>query len=393
MEYFIIHSLLISILLGLLVLWFLYSIAVTVYLTMLSRQYLCSLPKDDKIKNKPLKSYDSLIYQYANYDSLNVLVLTGGGVRGLVPLHILSYIESITGYKSGEIFDFMAGASTGAISVSALSCKDDNGKFIFTAKGLFQEYEDNVKEIFSSPWYHQLLTLFGILAPRFLPDGKLSVLRRYLGQLTFAELEGNLLIPVYDIVSNKLMILRNWDALDSSYSNFLVSDIVNGSSNPPTLFIPNSFSLNNTPYIFIDPAGMLNNPALHVILSLRTMFPHKQINLLLIDNGDFVRNNYSYNNVFSFGMYGLYQYIINLPTIAEQYSVDFIKEYLSCINGSDHGINFMEISSEAHRNMKPSNTSDKNIRVIREYADRLLYDNISTIDDYIEILMHKRVHN
>ena len=209
--------------------WIVYSIAVVIYLNRLASKYLTAMPKEDVVGDKELKDFNKIIEHYENREAINVLVLSGGGVRGLVPLHVLAYIEHITGKKTGELFDFFAGSSTGAISTAGFTVADENGEYKFSAKEILNEYEKNTKIIFSSPWYHQLLTLFGLFAPRFLPDGKMKVLKGYFDDLTLGELKGNLLIPVYNIESNKLQIIKNWNSMHGRANyNYLVKDLVNG---------------------------------------------------------------------------------------------------------------------------------------------------------------------
>ena len=49
-----------------------------------------------------------------------ILVLDGGGMKGLVELEALDQIEKSTGRKIIQLFDWMVGTSTGAIIVLAL---------------------------------------------------------------------------------------------------------------------------------------------------------------------------------------------------------------------------------------------------------------------------------
>ncbi len=105
------------------------------------------------------------------------------------------------------------------------------------AKEILNDYASNLKVIFSSPWYHQLLTLFGLFAPRFLPNGKMKVLEGYFDNLTLGELKGNLLVPVYNIATNDLQIVKSWSSIrGGSHDNYLVKDLINGASSPPMLF-------------------------------------------------------------------------------------------------------------------------------------------------------------
>jgi len=52
---------------------------------------------------------------------VKVLAIDGGGIRGLIPALVLEEIERRTGRLAAELFDLVAGTSTGAIIACALT--------------------------------------------------------------------------------------------------------------------------------------------------------------------------------------------------------------------------------------------------------------------------------
>jgi uncharacterized protein len=367
--------------------WITYSIMVVIYLHILSIRYLVPIKRDTLIKSS-LKKHTDLLEEYKYTDTLNVLVLSGGGVRGLVPLHILSYIENRTGKKVGELFDFVAGSSTGAITAAGICAGDEHG-FKFSAKDIMDLYEANSDRIFSSPWYHQLLTCFGLFAPRFLPDNKLSVLEYYSGDTTIGELKGNLIIPVYNMDKNKLQIVKNWKTpTEKSQNNFLTKDLVNGASSPPMLFPPVAFSIKGENYLFTDPAILINNPVLHVLLHIRMIFPEKKLNIISISNGGTASHSkYNYRHMFSFGLYGLYQYLFNSPTLSSQLYIDFMEEVQQF---AEEQLDFYRIKSTPDDDLSPTSLSTSNFANIRKFADKMLQENYQLINELSDQLLHHK---
>lgn len=371
--------------------WIIYSVSVIIYLNYLTRKYLLAEGREEIVGTKGLKSYQQLLEQFKDYAEINLLILTGGGVRGYIPLHILSYIEEKTGKKVGELFDFVSGTSTGAISVSSFMVGDENGGYKFSAKHVRDHYVEQANKMFSSPWYHQFLTMFGLFAPRFLPDNKINVLDEYFGNSTIGELKGNLLIPVYNIDQNNLQIVKNWNPPHGqSNDNYLVKDLINGASSPPMLFPPVAFSLKNAEHLFIDPAVLLNNPILHVLLHVRILFPEKKLNMVLIGNGGIGGVKYDYRSMFGFGLYGLYQYLFSAPALSSRLYTDFMEEYLRDTSKFDDKISYMRINSIPKKGMSPTDTGKKNMDEIKEFAEQMLFENIPVIEDVIATITKNR---
>lgn len=379
-------------LIGIIILtWMIYSIGVIIYLNYITHKYLIPVSRDEEVGNKRLKTHEDMLEKYKDREEINILILGGGGVRGMVPLHILTHIESITGKKTGEIFDFIAGSSTGAISAAGLSVDDGNGGYKVSAKNLLDRYSDNIRRMFSSPIYHQLFTLFGMFAPRYLPKNKIEVLDEYMGGLTIGELRGNILIPVYNLDQNKLEIVKNWVADPQKVNlNFMATDLINGASNPPMIFCPNAFELNERKYLWIDPAVILNNPILHVLLYVRGLFPHKKLNLVLIGNGSTNNSKYNYRYMFSFGLYGLYQYLFNAPTLNTKLYVEFVEDYLVDANSVDRQLEFFRINSTPDEYLSASDTSKANLDKITKFANKMLGENLVQINEMIKVLIKEK---
>ena len=367
--------------------WLVYSAVVIIYLNFLTRKYLMYNARDSIVGSNTLVNYYELTEKYKNKEELNILVLTGGGIRGLIPLKTLSYIEQQLGKPIGELFDFFSGSSTGAISALCFTIGDENGNYKYSATYLYKNYIYLIKKIFYSPLYHQYLAFFGLFAPRYLPDNKMNVLESFCGNKTIGELKGNILIPVYNIEKNVLQIVKNWSSPSGpTNENYLAKDLINGASSPPMLFSPISFKLKGKKYLFIDPCVVINNPVLHVSMQVKSLFPNKKLNIVLIGNGDIGTVKYDYRSMFGFGLYGLYQYIFNASSLNNKLYQDFMDDYFKEEQLFSDKITYTNISVYPRKYISPSSTSATNINKLKTYSQLMLDQNKVKIDNVITML-------
>ena len=82
-----------------------------------------------------------------------VLAIDGGGIRGIIPALILNEIEKKTGKKTSELFDLIAGTSTGGIIALTLSVKGDGGSPRYRASELAELYEKYGRDIFERSFW------------------------------------------------------------------------------------------------------------------------------------------------------------------------------------------------------------------------------------------------
>ncbi len=80
-----------------------------------------------------------------------ILSIDGGGIRGIIPAIILASIEERTGKPISELFDLIAGTSTGAILALGLTKPNASGKPEFTAQRIGELYEEEIPNIFRNP--------------------------------------------------------------------------------------------------------------------------------------------------------------------------------------------------------------------------------------------------
>ena len=89
-----------------------------------------------------------------------ILAIDGGGIRGVIPAKVLIAIESQTGKKTAELFDLIAGTSTGGILAAGLCIPTPGGSTPkYAASDLLDLYKVHGHEIFNSGWLRSLVSI------------------------------------------------------------------------------------------------------------------------------------------------------------------------------------------------------------------------------------------
>jgi patatin-like phospholipase/acyl hydrolase len=84
---------------------------------------------------------------------VRTLSIDGGGIRGIIPLKILEYIEDKTKKQIHQLFNVIGGTSTGGIIALGLNSYKPGTKDIYKAAELMKFYTEDAHEIFDS-WNH-----------------------------------------------------------------------------------------------------------------------------------------------------------------------------------------------------------------------------------------------
>ena len=134
---------------------------------------------------------------------LRVLTLDGGGIRGVIPATVLAEIEQRTGKRIAEMFDLIAGTSTGGILALALTAPApaDPNKPRYAAEELVSLYADKGKLIFSRSFGYKLITLFGLFGSKYAVRGLDKTLHTYFADSRLKEAVAEVLITSYDLES------------------------------------------------------------------------------------------------------------------------------------------------------------------------------------------------
>jgi uncharacterized protein len=134
---------------------------------------------------------------------MRILAIDGGGIRGLIPALVLAEIEARTGKRIAELFDRIAGTSTGGILACALSKPDP-----LPAGQIAGIYVEQGPKIFHRSLLKTLTSADGFLDELYDDKGLMAALEQYLGDTRLGQATVPMLVTAYDIEGREAITLR-----------------------------------------------------------------------------------------------------------------------------------------------------------------------------------------
>ncbi|MDT0676676.1 patatin-like phospholipase family protein [Autumnicola musiva] len=200
---------------------------------------------------------------------IRILSIDGGGIRGILPGTIVTYLEEQIRHKTGnatahigEYFDFLSGTSTGGILSLIYLCPGEDKKYKFSAKDALDLYLKLGGEIFDIDLRQKIESMGGICDEKYEANNLEEALEEYFGKKTLNDVLKPCLISSYDIRNRKAHFFTSLDA-ESDIYNYQLKDVARATSAAPTFFEPVRIkSLYGTPHALVDGGVFANNPTL-----------------------------------------------------------------------------------------------------------------------------------
>ncbi len=211
--------------------------------------------------------------------TFSILSCDGGGIRGIIPCVVLVEIEKRTGRPICELFDLMAGTSTGGILSAGLSVAGADGKPKFRAQDLLELYLNRGKEIFTPPGgiFKGLRMLFNAKFPEKNID---PLLREYFGDARLKDTLTPILITSYETQHKTPFYFKTTLAREKpELEDFYIRDVTRSTSAAPTYFPPNRIGVKGPGYdhlSLVDGGVFANNPSLLAYIEGRQMWKNRK---------------------------------------------------------------------------------------------------------------------
>jgi patatin-like phospholipase/acyl hydrolase len=227
--------------------------------------------------------------------SIKVLSLDGGGIRGIIPAVVLAAIEERMGEPASDVFDLIAGTSTGGIIALGVSVPEDGQGDEpraprWSAQQLIGMYESEGPKIFHRSLVRTIETVDGLLVEKYSASGLEAALERYMGDAQLSQALTDLLVPSYDIHAHEPFFFKSFTpktrpapspredatgargAISAALTppDFPMRVVARATSAAPTYFEPDDVHAPATAagggsspeYVLVDGGTFANNPAM-----------------------------------------------------------------------------------------------------------------------------------
>lgn len=200
-----------------------------------------------------------------------VLALSGGGMRGVILAQFLELIERDSKKRVQDIFDLVAGTSTGAITAATLGAPDP-----MPASELKKFYYESGPKIFRKVlggiWNN------GLFAPKYRDEPLNTELQKSIGLYTLDQSPIKLLIPTYESTKRDAVFIKSWD---SYWHGFPAWKAARCSASAETYFPPYVVGDNR----YIDGGTFCNCPSASASFEAFRLWPSNPLSVLLIGTG------------------------------------------------------------------------------------------------------------
>lgn len=336
-------------------------------------------------------------------NSLNVLSICGGGVRGVIPMYTLREIEKQYKIPISKIFDYYSGSSIGSVIIAALLVSDDGINPKFTCDELYVKIEELCKKIFYTSWYYWWKTMDGAFGSKYKSENLEKLLLDFFGDKKMKDLLKPVCFPCYathevkKTVNNKEEILVVEDPIyftRENHSELLIRDVLRGTTAAPTIFDPKVMIIDDVTYTLAstndsksyklyDSGVAVNNPSLIAILKATNnlqIIDKSQIHELCLGTGIGMAPQPT-----DYGIWGwssnIIGYIMNGYNKNEMYALSLFL--------SKENYYFVNMDIEYKYN-SIDDASDKSLEYLRKVINDWMVNNKTSFYDFVDKLIAKK---
>ena len=322
--------------------------------------------------------------------TVRILALDGGGIKSIITLKILDYIETKTGKRTTELFDLISGTSSGGLMSLYFSIPDENDptKSKYSAAEIIKLVEEDAQTIFKPRPLSRVIgkRTVQLFKPAYPRKNIETAMENRFQDLKMSDAPGNALVISFDTQVTKPFCFKTYD---KKVSHALMKDAGMATSISPFYFDPVLFKDNeNREHTLIDGGLAAKNPSMYAYTEAKLLYPNAKILLVSLGAGYQQKERYSYNRMQG---WGFVRFI--LPTIVFMLdgTANANSEYIEKLTTYDKDDKYVRLQPVYHKkydkfNNEPDDTSKDNLENLNRIADQYIQDHRKELDELVKLI-------
>ncbi|MDP8240424.1 MAG: patatin-like phospholipase family protein [Candidatus Hatepunaea meridiana] len=318
---------------------------------------------------------------------IKILSIDGGGIRGIIPAVILSEIEKRTGKRVSELFNLIAGTSSGGIIALALVKPDEDAKPQFEASELITLFEKNGERIFSQSFKQKIQPFSRYTEVKYLSEGIESVFEEYFGSTRLKDVLGDVLVTSYDFERQRPVFFKSSRARNEPDHDFFMKDAARATSAVPAYFEPFKLEMENGEdyYALIDGLIFAGNPTLCAYAEAKCKYPGTRDFMVVSLGTGKAKHRQIFDEVKEWGTVQWGRNILDMLLHGTSVTVDYQMRQL--IPASSRSSRYYRFQTKIDKeNEQMDDTDPANIRTLKLLGEELIRENNAMLDELCELL-------
>jgi uncharacterized protein len=313
-------------------------------------------------------------------DAVRVLSIDGGGIRGIIPATVLADLEVRAGRPVAELFDLIAGTSTGAVIASALTVPGEDGP-AYRASDVTELYVREGPNIFHRSVFDRIRSLNGAIDERYPAEGLEGVLQAALGETRLRDTLTDVIVTAYETYLRQPFFFRSRRAREDPAYDYPLPVAARASSSAPTYFeaahVANESS--GDEYSLVDGGLFAANPAMVALAEVLREGADRPVLLLSLGTGQHTRR-YPFKEVKDWGALEWARPVIDMLLDGQSDATDFEAAQLMAARGTTPGDRYWRLQTELHKSSDHlDDASPDNLHNLQEEASGLVEREAETL--------------
>ncbi|AFY55348.1 patatin [Rivularia sp. PCC 7116] len=335
-----------------------------------------------------------------------VLSIDGGGIRGIVPAIILKEIEQRTQKRIWELFDLIAGTSTGGFLAMILTMPNPENPNTarYSMEEIINMYRKDGKNIFHEPFLESLTEVDDLLRPKYPSEGRQKIAEKYFQDAVLQDALTNIFITSYDIelrvpvffINNSTFQRHSGTSFRKLCTDYKMIEAAMATSAAPTFFEPYKLAMRGCDdagdYALVDGAMFANNPtALAIVEAIIYSQNHGEEigleNILVASFGTgSLTRKFPYDEAVNWGKLQWLQPLINifLDGASEVANYQLRQLLPDAQNIDKQYYRFQKELTEANDDL--DNTTEENMKLLEKVAHTIISEQSRELDKLCEHL-------